>query len=81
MCAHNGGYGRSVMDVTAFISPLVAGLITAVITGFTVYVTLERKIAVVETKIDNLAQQVEKHNSIVERTYRLEEQVKTLQGR
>ena len=69
------------MDVTAFISPLVAGLITALITGFTVYVTLERKIAVIETKIDNLAQQVEKHNSIVERTYRLEERVDALQGR
>lgn len=69
------------MDLTAFVSPLVAGLITAVITGFTVYVTLERKIAVVETKIDNLAAQVEKHNSVVERTYRLEERVDALQAK
>ena len=69
------------MDLTDFFSPLVAGLITAVITGFTVYVTLERKIAVVETKIDNLAAQVEKHNSVVERTYRLEERVDALQAK
>lgn len=69
------------MDLTAFVSPLVAGLITALFTGITVYVTLERKIAVVETKIDNLAAQVEKHNSVVERTYRLEERVDALQAK
>lgn len=66
------------MDVTSFIAPILSGLITALISGFSVYVTLERKIAVIETKIDNLRNEVEKHNSVVERTFRLEEQVKTL---
>ena len=66
------------MDLTSFIGPILSGLITALISGFSVYVTLERKIAVIETKIDTLRNEVEKHNSVVERTFRLEEQVKTL---
>ena len=66
------------MDITSFIGPILSGLITALISGFSVYVTLERKIAVIETKIDTLRNEVEKHNSVVERTFRLEEQVKTL---
>ena len=66
------------MDITSFIGPILSGLITALISGFSVYVTLERKIAVIETKIDTPRSEVEKHNSVVERTFRLEEQVKTL---
>ena len=66
------------MELTSFIAPLLSGLITALISGFSVYVTLEKKIAVIETKIDNMRIEVEKHNSVVERTFRLEEQVKTL---
>ena len=66
------------MDITSFIGPILSGLITALISGFSVYVTLERKIAVIETKIDTLRNEVEKHNSVMERTFRLEEQVKTL---
>lgn len=66
------------MELTSFIAPVLSGLITALISGFSVYVTLEKKIAVIETKIDNLRNEVSKHNSVVERTFRLEEQVKTL---
>lgn len=66
------------MELTSFIAPLLSGLITALISGFSVYVTLEKKIAIIETKIDNMRIEVEKHNSVVERTFRLEEQVKTL---
>ena len=66
------------MELTSFIAPVLSGLITALISGFSVYVTMEKKIAVIETKIDNLRDEVNKHNSVVERTFRLEEQVKTL---
>lgn len=66
------------MELTSFIAPLLSGLITALISGFSVYVTLEKKIAIIETKIDDMRIEVEKHNSVVERTFRLEEQVKTL---
>ena len=66
------------MELTSFIAPVLSGIITALISGFSVYVTLEKKIAVIETKIDNLRDEVNKHNSVVERTFRLEEQVKTL---
>ena len=69
------------MELTSFIAPVLSGLITALISGFSVYVTLEKKIAVIETKIDNLRDEVNKHNSVVERTFRLEEQVKTLFNR
>ena len=37
--------------------------------------------AVTDTKIDNLAEAVKKHNSIMERTYRLEEQMKVANHR
>lgn len=39
-----------------------------------------KTIAVIEEKINNLERKVEKHNNIVERTYKLEEDVKLLQN-
>lgn len=39
------------------------------------------KIKVIETKIDTLNQRVEKHNSMVERTYDLESRVSVLEAK
>jgi septation ring formation regulator EzrA len=39
---------------------------------------LQQKIAVIETNINILSDRVEKHNSVIERTYRLEETDKLL---
>lgn len=42
-----------------------------------VYVLFTKQIAVIETKIDELDRKVEKHNSMVERTFKLESDMAT----
>lgn len=54
---------------------IVAALVTGLLTLLGVIVSNSRSRAVTEVKIDNLAQQVEKHNRMVERTYALEQDV------
>lgn len=43
-------------------------------------VSNSRSRAVMEVKIDELRRQVEKHNSLIERTYRLEQDVAVLRN-
>lgn len=54
---------------------VIAALVTGVLTLIGVIVSNSRSRAVMEVKIDNLARQVEKHNSLIERTYALEQDV------
>lgn len=54
---------------------VIAALVTDVLTLIGVIVSNSRSRAVMEVKIDNLARQVEKHNSLIERTYALEQDV------
>lgn len=56
---------------------LVAPLITALLTGGGVYVGMVKQLTKLETKMDSLTKQVEKHNSIVERTFKLESDMRT----
>jgi len=42
---------------------------------------IQGKIDVINTKIGNLTEKVEKHNSLMEKTYRLEEQMKVANHR
>lgn len=56
------------MDITAFIAPVL----TALLTGASIYVGISEQIAIIKTEIKNLTQQVEKHNSVVERTFKIE---------
>lgn len=53
---------------------------TAVLTLIGVLVSNSRSQAVIEVKLDNLASKVEKHNSIVERTYGLERRMAVLEN-
>lgn len=55
---------------------LVSGLLTLI----GVLVSNSRARAVMEVKIDELCRQVEKHNSLIERTYRLEQDVAVLRN-
>ena len=59
-------------------------VITAVVTGeltlIGVLVSNSRSQAVIEVKLDNLASKVEKHNSMVERTYDLEQRMAVLES-
>lgn len=58
------------MDFT----PLIGPVLTAVITGGGVYAAITNRLTRLETLIGSLKEEVEKHNSVIERTYRLETQ-------
>ena len=66
------------MTLSVLIPPIISGCITALVTGVTVYVSLSNRLAVTETKIDVLNKRVEKHNQVLERTYILERDCKTV---
>lgn len=58
------------MDFT----PLIGPILTAVITGGGVYAAITNRLTRLETLIESLRVETEKHNSVIERTYRLETQ-------
>ena len=75
------------MEWTALISPIVSALVA--ILG--AYMAVKRQadererkyadsIARLETKLDILSERVDKHNSLIERTYKLESDVEHLQS-
>ena len=56
--------------VIAIVSPLISGA-AAIIVGV---MSNNKTKALIEYKLDELTKKVEKHNSIIDRTYKLEEQ-------
>ena len=52
---------------------VIAALVTGVLTLAGVLVSNSRSRAVMEVKIDNLTRQVERHNCLIERTHKLEQ--------
>lgn len=61
------------MDIT----PYIGTIVTVIITVGGVYAAIASRLARLETMIETLTQTVEKHNSIVERTYKLESDMTT----
>lgn len=59
-------------DMTTFIVPIVSALVSAASAAGGVYVAITNRLSVLETKMDALSDKVEKHNSVIERTYKLE---------
>lgn len=59
---------------------VVTAVVTGVLTLIGVLVSNSRSQAVIEVKLDNLADKVEKHNSMVERTYDLEQRMAVLES-
>lgn len=70
---------------------IIVSIITGVLSLFGIIVTnvssnrkiehqLEVSMAVTDTKLEALTKQVEKHNQIVERTFKLEQAVEDLKG-
>ena len=55
-----------------FLAPIASGIIGAIISAFGVYVAITNRLTRIETMIEALRQDVEKHNQMVERTYKLE---------
>ncbi len=60
------------------VNSLVAPAFTALLTGLGVYVGMSNQVVAIRTELANLTKQVEKHNSTVERTYKLESDTSTM---
>lgn len=60
------------LDVTTLIVPALSALLSAASVAGGVYVAISNRLSVLETKMDVLSDKVEKHNSVIERTYKLE---------
>lgn len=65
------------LDVTALIVPALSALLSAASAAGGVYVAISNRLSVLETKMDALSDKVEKHNSVIERTYKLETDAET----
>ena len=59
---------------------VIAALITAGFAYLGVYMSNRKQAALVAYRLEKLEEKVDKHNNVVERMYRLEEQVKNLQA-
>lgn len=59
-------------DMATLIVPIVSALVSAASAAGCVYVAITNRLSVLETKMDALSDKVEKHNSVIERTYKLE---------
>ena len=59
---------------------IVAALITAGFAFLGVYMSNRKQAALVAYRLEKLEEKVDKHNNVVERMYRLEEQVKSLRA-
>ena len=67
------------MDASIFIAPIVGGLVGACFSAVGVYVAITNRLTKTETLIEELSARVEKHNQIVERTYKLEARMDILE--
>jgi len=63
------------------IAPYLGSIVTVLIAVVGVYVGVSSRIAKLETLLAELKADVEKHNRIVERTYKLETEVSNLHDR
>lgn len=60
------------LDVATLIAPALPALLSAASAAGGVYVAISNRLSVLETKMDALSDKVEKHNCVIERTYKLE---------
>lgn len=64
-------------------NPVIASILSAIITGLFslagVYIAQRKSQALIAYRLEQLEKKVDKHNSVVERTYILEGDVKELQ--
>ena len=56
----------------SLIGPIASGVIGAIVSAFGVYVAITNRLTRLETMITQLRDDVERHNQMVERTYKLE---------
>lgn len=63
------------MDIT----PYIGTIVTVVIAVGSVYAAISSRLTKLETLIEDLRRDVEKHNGVIERTYELEADMKAVQ--
>lgn len=65
------------MDIT----PYIGTIVTVIIAVGSVYAAISSRLARLETMIETLTKTVDKHNQVVERTYKLETEVDNIYHR
>ena len=63
------------------VTALISGGVTLLVCLLTNHYQQSRVMAILQVKLEELARQVDKHNSVIERTYRLEEKIKVANHR
>lgn len=63
----------------SIITAIIGGVCVAVPSIIATISSNKRSTALITYRVDQLEKKVEKHNSVVERTFRLEEDIKTIQ--
>lgn len=66
------------MTLATILPTILTAVITALFSAVTVYVSINSRIAVVESKIDTLSARVEQHNHVIERTGGIEKDVQNI---
>lgn len=67
------------MDMSIWLAPVASGLVGAVFSAVGVYVAITNRLTKTETLIEELSARVEKHNNVIERTFRLEGRVDAIE--
>ena len=60
------------LEISALVVPIASAVLSAVFAACGVYAAISNRLSVLETKMDGLSSKVEKHNSVIERTCKLE---------
>lgn len=68
------------IELSVIIGPIISAVVTAVITGVSIYVAMSNRLAILETKMDALAEDVHKHNGVVERMYKAEAEIQHIES-
>lgn len=61
--------------MTTIISALISAGVTLIICLITTHAQSEKDMALIQYKLEELTKKVEAHNSLIDRTYKLEEEV------
>ena len=63
------------------IGPIASGVVSAVLAEFGCYIAVTNRLTKLETMIADLRADVERHNSIIERTYKAEQDITNIYHR
>ena len=63
----------------SLVGPIASGIIGAFFSAVGCYIAITNRLTRLETLIEQLRQDVEKHNGMIERTYKLEARVDVLE--